>query len=86
MLLEVTYGEKGKRIGDNIKIIPTDNAIYDIDIHSSIDLYIADKIIQYLKNNDLDLLPELLKMINNSKKLFQLLLEQKMSLDGLEHV
>ena len=52
---------EGKRIGDNIKIIPTDNTIYDIDIHSSIDLYIADKIIQYLKNNDLDLLPELLK-------------------------
>ena len=52
---------EGKRIGDNIKIIPTDNTIYDIDIHSSIDLYIADKIIQYLKNNEVDLLPELLK-------------------------
>ena len=52
---------EGKRIGDNIKIIPTDNTIYDLDIHSSIDLYIADKIIEYLKNNDLDLLPELLK-------------------------
>ena len=52
---------EGKRIGDNVKIIPTDNTIYDIDIHSSIDLYIAYKIIDYLKNNDMDLLPELLK-------------------------
>ena len=52
---------EGKRIGDNIKIIPTDNTIYDLDIHSSIDLYIADKIIEYLKNNELDLLPEILK-------------------------
>ena len=52
--------ERGQRIGDNIKIIPTDNTIYDIDIHSSIDLYIADKIIQYLKNNEV-VTSELLK-------------------------
>jgi len=52
---------EGRRIGDNIKIIPTDNTIYDIDIHNSLDFYIAEKVIDFLRDNDPSKLPEILK-------------------------
>ena len=42
---------KGKRIGKKVKFIINNDSITGIDIHSKIDLKIADYVIKYLKKN-----------------------------------
>ena len=41
----------GRRIGDKVQIISTDKPATDIDIHSEYDLYLAEQIINWHKNN-----------------------------------
>lgn len=48
---------KGKRIGDKVKIIETDNFETSIDIHSKFDFYLAKKSIEFFKKNDPSRLP-----------------------------
>ena len=43
------FWRKGKRIGKNVKFIINNDSITGIDIHSKIDLKIADFVIKYLK-------------------------------------
>ena len=40
----------GRRIGNAVEIIPNDSALSEIDIHTELDLFIAEKIIQYQKS------------------------------------
>ena len=43
---------EGRRIGDNVHLIMNDNTETFIDIHSDYDLLLAEKTIEYFKNND----------------------------------
>ena len=49
---------KGKRIGDNVKIIVNDNPI-DIDVHDAYDLYLVRKTFSYFKKRNPKHLPKI---------------------------
>ncbi len=48
----------GKRIGNNVEIIPNDNFETSIDIHDELDFFLAEKALEYLKKNN----PEKVKL------------------------
>ena len=43
------FWRKGKRIGKKVHFIVNEDSITGVDIHSEMDLFLADKIVQYLK-------------------------------------
>ncbi len=51
---------KGKRIGDNVKIIEIENSETDIDIHNDFDFYLAKKAIDYFKKYKPNKIPKVL--------------------------
>ncbi len=49
---------KGRRIGDNVEIIVNDNFETSIDIHSEFDFFLAERVLEYLKEHS----PEKVKL------------------------
>lgn len=43
---------QGRRIGDRVELIPNDNTETAVDIHSAFDLFLAEKAIEWLREND----------------------------------
>lgn len=52
---------KGKRIGNKVSIIETDNSETNIDIHNELDFYLAQKTINYFKKNQPNKVPKIIK-------------------------